>query len=573
VRVVSFQPIKISPQGLAMGVFRRLLSERQPDPSGRRWLFVPYDQLSDGIGPLSREDPRTLGIILVENAWKAARRPYHKQKLGLILTNLRHFALEQAARGVAVRHLLAHGPYRNALERLVPELGPIRVMLPAERELRVDLQPLADAGGLEFIPHEGWLTTSQQFRLSAKKGPPWRMDAFYRQVRRESGILMAKGKPTGGKFSFDVENRRAWKGDPPAPRPPTFPVDPIKREVAALFESILSHHPGRLNLDSLPGTRADAEALWSWAKQRCLPRFGPYQDAMSSRSSSLFHTRISALLNIHRVLPVSIVDDVLTMKLPLASKEGFIRQVVGWREFVRHVHVATDGFRKLPSGAPPIASLPGDGGYSRWAGQPWPHNSSQDDADGGAEPAFLGGTGPLPPAYWGEESGLNCLDQIVSDVWNEGYGHHITRLMVLANLATLLDVSPRELTDWFWAAYADAYDWVVEPNVFGMGTFAVGDLMTTKPYVAGAAYVHRMGDYCETCSFDPKTNCPIADLYWAFLARHESLLRTNPRLRMVMATLRRRSASLRSRDAAVFHTVRDLLLAGARLTPENLPRR
>ena len=556
-----------------MSVFRRLLSKRQPDPSGRRWLFVPYDQLSDNMGPLSREDPRTLGIVLVENTWKAARRPYHKQKLGLILTNLRHFALEQAERGVAVRHVVANAPYRTALKQLGPELGSIRVMMPAERELRVDLQPLVDAGGLEFISHEGWLTTSEQFGRSAKKAPPWRMDAFYRYVRRDTGILMEKGKPVGGKLSFDVENRLAWRGDPPAPEVPTFPVDPIKREVVELIESRLNHHPGQLDLHRIPGTKSDAQQLWSWAKSKCLPNFGPYQDAMSKGSSSLFHTRISALLNIHRLLPVDIMDDVLGIDLPLPSKEGFIRQVLGWREFVHHVHVATDGFRNLPSGDPSIVSLPGDGGYARWAGKPWPHKSLGDHPDGGAKPSFLGGANPLPPAYWGEKSSLNCLDQIVSDVWNEGYGHHITRLMVLANLATLLEVSPRELTDWFWVAYADAYDWVVEPNVLGMGTFATGDLMTTKPYVAGAAYINRMGDYCETCLFDPKGNCPIADLYWAFLARHESLLKSNPRLRMIMATLRKRKASLRSRDEVVFHTVRNGLMEGLLLSPQDLPGR
>ena len=159
----------------------------------------------------------------------------------------------------------------------------------------------------------------------------------------------------------------------------------------------------------------------------------------------------------------------------------------------------------------------------------------------GAQPlCALGCDTPLPPAYWGEQSGLACLDTVVSDVWAEGYSHHITRLMILSNLATLLDVRPRELTDWFWVAYTDAYDWVVEPNVLGMGTYALGGLMTTKPYVSGAAYINRMSDYCGLCAFNPKTDCPFASLYWAFLARHEAVLKSNPRLRMPMASLGKR---------------------------------
>jgi len=153
----------------------------------------------------------------------------------------------------------------------------------------------------------------------------------------------------------------------------------------------------------------------------------------------------------------------------------------------------------------------------------------------------------------------------VADVWAEGYSHHITRLMVLANLATLLDVSPRELTDWFWIAYTDAYDWVVEPNVLGMGTYAVGDLMTTKPYVSGAAYIARMSDYCGSCAFDPKTTCPITRLYWAFLARHEARLRDNPRLRLPLQVLRKRPVARREDDSRTFERVRNTLAVGSAL--------
>ncbi len=554
-----------------MSVFRRELAKRKTGSEGRRWLVVPYDQLSHAIGPLGREAPKNLGIVLVENPWKARRRPYHKQKLALILTNMRHFALEQAERGVAVRHVIAQGPYRKALEPLMEELGPMQVMEPAERELRVDLQPLVETGKLQFVRHEGWLTTRDEFELSARKGPPWRMDQFYRVIRQEKDILMKDGKPVGGKYSFDTENRLSWKGDPPAPAPPTFPIDPIKEEVKKLVETEFKHHPGRIDLQALPGTAADADALWSWAKRECLPNFGPYEDAMSTGSKSLFHTRISSLMNIHRLLPSRVIDDVIHADLTLPSKEGFIRQVLGWREFVHQIHVKTDGFRDLPTGPPAIAKMPGDGGYGRWKGRPWPSKPLSGDPDGGAEPAMLGDGTPLSPAYWGEKSGFFCVDCIVSDVWQEGYGHHITRLMVLSNLATLLDVSPRALTDWFWVAYTDAYDWVVEPNVLAMGTFAVSELMTTKPYVSGAGYINRMSDYCKGCAFDPKKNCPFTHLYWAFLLRHENVLRNNPRLRIPMVSLSKRSNDRRRQDQAVFKWVRDTLLAGDLLTPKSLP--
>jgi deoxyribodipyrimidine photolyase-related protein len=291
---------------------------------------------------------------------------------------------------------------------------------------------------------------------------------------------------------------------------------------------------------------------------------------MSIRSRSLFHTRLSSLLNILRLLPARVIADVLEMDIPLQSKEGFIRQILGWREFVKHVHTQTDGFRDLPEDPPFVPATPGDGGYGRWIGRKWLSRVKVQDLDGGAAPSALGGDTPLPSAYWGDPSGLTCLDHVVTDVWEEGYGHHITRLMILSNIATLLDVSPRELTDWFWAAYTDAYDWVVEPNVLGMGTFALGELMTTKPYVSGAAYINRMSDYCRLCAFDPRSNCPITRLYWAFLRRHRKVLQANHRLRMPYASLRKRRSDQKTQDRRTYETVRDILGRSEKITPEHL---
>ncbi len=556
-----------------MSIFGQKLTGLRRDSAGRRWIFVPYDQLSCEMGRLSREQPSDLGLILVENPWKADRRPYHRQKLALILTNGRHFALEQARRGLAVRVVVADGPYRNALEPLIGELGPIEIMRPAERELRVDLQPLVDSGGLVEVPHEGWLSDSEDFATSQKSIPPWRMEAFYRHMRRRTRLLMHHGKPIGGKFSFDIDNRKPWLGIPAAPAPLIFEPDDITREVAMLIERRFPHHPGEIDLASLPATAADAETLWSWALEHCLPLFGPYEDAMSVRSRGLFHTRISGLLNIHRLLPARVVADVAAMDLPIASKEGFIRQILGWREFVRHVHEQTDGFRSLPGAPPPsIAASPGDAGWSRWAGETWPRNATPGEPDGGACPSILGAHRALPEGFWpNRPTGLACLDRVVSDVWSEAWSHHITRLMVLGNLATLLEVEPRQLTDWFWVAYLDAYDWVVEPNVLAMGSYAVGQLMTTKPYVSGAAYINRMGDFCSTCAFDPKVDCPITNLYWAFLDRHRDALGDNHRMRLILSSLAKRSSSKLDEDRAVSTWVWRTLADGGELRPGDRP--
>jgi len=572
--------------------FRTELQARAVDPAGRRWIFVPYDQLTDQLGPLAREAPDDVGIVVVESPAKGRERPYHRQKLALVLANLRHFALEQASRGVAVRHVVSPGDYAEALRIFLaeppPELrpgasgAPLRVMEPAERELREDLAPLVREGVLDVIPHEGWLTTVEDFEEGTGPRPPWRMDAFYRRVRRRTGILMEKGSPVGGKFSFDAENREPWAGDPPAAVPPTFRTDPVTAEVLDLVAQVFPGHPGKLVPEALPSTLVDAEALWAWAREACLPHFGPHEDAMSTASRTLFHTRISGVVNLHRLTPARVLKDALALEVPLAGKEGFVRQLLGWREFVRHVHRATDGLRDL-SGEAARGADPGPGegapdGLGAGGENPDGEGASGRDPDGGvpqrnghAAPSFLGAAHPLPPTFWGgAPSGLNCLDQVVDSVWEEGYSHHITRLMILSNLGTLLDVDPRELTDWFWAGYIDAYDWVVEPNVLGMGTFAVGELMTTKPYVSGTPYIRKMSDYCDGCALDPDRTCPVSELYWAFLARHRERLKGNRRMALPLASAARRSEARQSADARVAREVQAVLAAGEPVTADRV---
>lgn len=551
---------------LRMNEFLKTLNGYASREGPRSWILILEDQLSDDIGPLSREDPHGLGVVFIESHWKLRRRPYHKQKIAFHLLNLRHFALEQAKRGVAVRYQTTFKPLRKTLKPLIRELGSLRVMEPAELEVRQDLDPLVKKGLVTFIPHEGWLTSRHDFEEGAGKQPPWRMDTFYRFVRKHTGILMDGPRPIGGKYSFDTENRKPWKGSPPPPKEPRFPPNPIKTEVVKLVESRFADHPGTLHPEFLPGTKSDALRQWHWARTQCLPHFGPYEDAMAEQEQTLFHTRIAALLNIHRVLPGRVIKDVEALKLPLASKEGFIRQVLGWREFVRHVHQATDGFRNQF----PMADVPGDAGYNKWGTQKWKSSRNVPDLDGGATPSSLGAMNPLPASFWGTASGLHCLDQVIGQVWDHGYSHHITRLMILANIATLLDVSPRELTDWFWVAYVDAFDWVVEPNVLAMGTFGTGPLMTTKPYISGAAYIHRMSDFCTGCAFNPKTNCPITNLYWAFLARHKKQLQSNHRLMLPLRNSQKRDQEKSRKDREIFSIVQRALEKNTYLTPEHL---
>jgi deoxyribodipyrimidine photolyase-related protein len=542
-----------------MAKFVDQIASAYPSPEDlvrRRWIFVPYDRFTDRTGPLTEQPPSVTGIVIVESTAKAHRRPYHKKKLVLLISNMRHFALEQAARGCRVIYHFSEMSHAQALLKLQGELPlpELTMMQPAERELRLDIDAAVQSGlKLAIVPDSTWLSTEEDF-LSVfgpfKAGRSYVMDRFYRAQRQQTGILMEKHKPVGGKFSYDAENRRPYRGQPPIPTPPAFTSDSLTEEVIKLVQENYSHHFGSIEGCDFPVTQQDADAAWAFALGHLLPHFGPYEDAMRDDELQLFHSRMSALINLGRLLPAKMIADVelafLEGHIPLACAEGFIRQLLGWREFMRHLHQQTDGYRLLADtvaqeeGVKPAENL-----YS------------------GATPSALSASLPLPAAYWGVASGLHCLDTVVAQVIQDGWSHHITRLMVLSNLATLCGFSPRQLTDWFWFAYVDAYDWVVETNVLGMSTYADGGVTATKPYVSGAAYINKMSNYCGHCQYDPKRStgegsCPFTALYWTFLERNEGVLRGNFRLQMPYTSLHRKSSEelvqLRARaEEAIAH--------------------
>ncbi|HEY0786159.1 MAG TPA: cryptochrome/photolyase family protein [Acidobacteriaceae bacterium] len=527
------------------------------DVRERQWVYVPYDRLTDATGPLAALAPAGAGIVMMEALAKARRRPYHKKKLVLILASQRHFALEQAARGVKVIYRFTDGIFADGLLDAHREhaFASLTMMEPAEREMRHDMaQAMAAGVPLRQVQDTTWLTTAADFdKVYGRQPAPgvqkrYLMDRFYRAQRGKTGILMdALGEPLGGRYSFDEENRKPYRGQPPVPARPGYAPDEITAEAIDLVEREFPKHFGTTDGFNLPIALADVEASWRYTLEHLLPVFGPFEDAMNTREPDMFHSKTSAWINISRLLPGRLIADVeqaaRARAIPLASAEGFIRQILGWREFMRHVHRVTDGYRNIAASREPAA----------------PSTAATDAArppEEGARPSALAATLPLPAAYWGVPSGLNCLDTVVAQVIDQGWSHHITRLMVLSNLATLCGYSPRELTDWFWIAYIDAYDWVVEPNVLGMGTFGDGGVTATKPYVSGAAYINRMSNYCGGCQYNPKLalgegSCPFTALYWSFLDRNADQLATNPRLLMPYTTLRRKTpqerAALRAR--------------------------
>ena len=543
------------------------------DIKTRRWVYVPYDRYTDRTGPLRELAAEAAGIVIVESTAKALRRPYHKKKLVVLISNMRHFALEQGARGVKVIYHFSPESHGTALRKLQVErkLPALTVMTPAERELRLDLaQAARDGLQLDMIEDTTWASTTADFvgaYGSFRPGKSYVMDRFYRRMRQKTGMMMRAGKPVGGQYSYDPDNRNPYKGEVPVPVPPQFVPDAITQEVIALVEATYGHHFGSIDGFDLPCTQADSDRLWTFFLDDLLPNFGRFEDAMRDDYLQLFHSKTSVCLNLGRLLALDLIRDVAEVaesgRASLASCEGFIRQLLGWREFMRHLHEQTDGYRLLRGHIPDEPRRVEQEVSPDRTPEAAAAYAAEEALYAGATPSALRAALPLPAVYWGVKSGLHCMDTVVAQVVEEGWSHHITRLMVLSNLANLCGFSPRELTDWFWFAYVDAYDWVVETNVLGMATYADGGLTATKPYVSGAAYINRMSNFCGHCRYDPKKSlgedsCPFTALYWTFLERNEQRLQGNFRMKMPYNTLHKKKpeelVQLRARAAeAVEH--------------------
>lgn len=499
-----------------MSRFYRAIRRFRPAP-GRapgRWVVVFYDQLRPAH-PLLTGPPADTGVIYIESSAKPARRPYAKQKLVLLLSAMRHDALTRGRAGHPVLYHYSSQWYDLALTELREQysLPHVEALTPAEAETR---EAVAALKWLHLHPNTLFATDTAFYERVFPKPGGRRLETFYRAARTATGLLMDGRRPEGGAWNLDAENRKTWRGDPPAPARPVFPVDDITREVIELVNSRYPDAPGTTEGFNWPVTPEAAAATADAFFATRLASFGPYEDAIADTEPELFHSALSASINLGQLDPLALCRRAEAAYreggVPLASVEGFIRQILGWREFMRHVY---DERRSM-------------------------------FAETNALDAHL----PLPAWYWGKPSGMRCLDLTVRQVLDTGYSHHITRLMVLCNVATLLGVNPQALNEWFWTTYVDAYEWVVTPNVVGMGTYADGGLCATKPYISSGKYLQRMGpSVCAGCQFNPAstsgaTACPLNHLYWDFLERQRDRLKTNVRMGIPLAALKRLSPAV-----------------------------
>ena len=501
-----------------------------PGHAPSRWVIVFYDQLRPAH-PLLTGPAADTGVIYVETSAKPARRSYAKQKLVLLLSAMRHDAESRGLAGHPVLYHYSNQWYDAALTELREQFAVSRVeaLAPAEAETR---EAVASLDWLQLHPNSLFATDTALFERVFPRPGTRRLDSFYRAARMATGLLMDGRRPVGGAWSFDAENRKTWRGDPPVSARPVPIMDDITREVIDLVNRRYPDAPGTTDGFNWPVTAADAALAADAFFATRLASFGPYEDAIADTEPKLFHSTLSASINLGQLDPLALCQRAEAAyrlgAVPLASAEGFIRQILGWREFMRHVY---DERRSM---------------Y--------------------AETNALEAQLPLPAWYWGQASGMRCLDHTVRQVLATGYSHHITRLMVLCNVATLLGINPQALNEWFWTTYVDAYEWVVTPNVVGMGTYADGGVCATKPYISSGKYVHRMGpSICAGCQFNPAfttgaTACPLNHLYWDFLERQRDRLKSNVRMAVPLAALKRLAPAVMDDHRAHAARWRDLAL-------------
>ncbi len=484
--------------------------------SAHRLALVLGDQLSFDLSALQALDPASDVVLLAEVMGEATYVPHHPQKIALIFSAMRHFAEALSARGWRVVYVRLDdadnsGSLVGELQRWVAELAVAEVHVTECGEWRLE-QALRDSDlPLTWHADRRFLCGREEFAVWAKGKKQLRMEYFYREMRRKSGLLMnGDGTPVGGAWNFDAENRKALPKSVKAPLTARFPHDVITREVLELVAARFSHHYGGLAGFDYPVTHGEAEALWQHFMDFALPAFGDYQDAMATGEPYLFHARISAALNIGLLDLHQLCADVEAAywagRVALNAAEGFIRQLIGWREYVRGIY--------------------------------WLHMPEY------AQRNAFGNTRALPEFYWTGQTKMKCISQAIGQTLEHAYAHHIQRLMVTGNFALLAGIAPQQVCDWYLAVYMDAFDWVELPNTLGMVMHADGGYLGSKPYCASGQYIKRMSDYCGGCAYKVAEStgeqaCPFNALYWHFLMRHRQQLRGNQRLGMVYKNLER----------------------------------
>ncbi|MCG8490778.1 MAG: cryptochrome/photolyase family protein [Sneathiellales bacterium] len=482
-------------------------------------ILVLGDQLNRQISSLTDLDRRK-DVVLICEVWEEAEYTnHHKKKLAFIFSAMRHFADELRAQGITVRYTKLQktektSSFRSEVEKAIRELKPERIVVtePSEYCVLNDIKSWAFDLPIEIRPDTRFLISKDEFSGWAKGRKQLRMEYFYRDVRRKYSILMEGDNPAGGQWNFDKQNRNPLKEKTNIPAPYVEAPDRITLEVIAMIDEYFGGNFGDLHPFYFAVTREQAlKALDQFVLER-LTNFGSYQDAMLQNEPWLYHSHLSFYLNCGLLLPVDCIrtaeEAYRSGQAPLNSVEGFIRQIAGWREFVRGIYWLT-----MPAYA---------------------------DAN------FLEAYRPLPSFFWTEDTQMNCLRQCIKETKENAYTHHIQRLMVIGNFSLLAALHPDDVNDWFLSVYADAYQWVELPNVTGMILFADGGVLASKPYAASGAYINRMSNYCKGCRYKvTKKNgpdaCPFNYLYWNFLIRNDQKLRSNPRLRIAYQNLDRMS--------------------------------
>ena len=481
--------------------------------------LVLGDQLSHDLASLADLDRAKDVVLMAEVIEEVTYVRHHKRRVAFLFSAMRHFAEELRAEGISVDYNrldddansgsfsgeVARAVARHEADRIiVTEPGEHRVLAAMrgwQTELGVDVEIRGD---------DRFMCPPGMFESWAEGRKQLRMEFFYREMRRHHDVLMEGSEPVGGKWNYDAENRESPDLSLTVPKPTAFTPDAITAEVLALVAARCADHFGDLDDFGFAVTRAQALAVLDGFIAERLPLFGTYQDAMIADEPWMYHSHIGFYLNAGLLRPAEAVRAAEaawhTGHAPLNAVEGFIRQILGWREFVRGIY-----WLKMPD----------------YAGM-----------------NYLEADRPLPEFFWSGETGMNCMKQSIDQTRRYAYAHHIQRLMVLGNFALLAGIAPRHVNEWYLVVYADAYEWVELPNVSGMVLFADGGYLASKPYAAGGAYINRMSNYCAGCRYNVMRKngeeaCPFNYLYWDFLIRNRDRLGGNARMGMMYRSLDR----------------------------------